>query len=126
MSLERPTFDARVRPADGDGLVIAYNSFVPPYPDNWQDRIAPPKPAEIDPRYENMLQLAESSAYKGAFTPQVMQAYLEVPMEQGGAYHAGTVVQVVAVPAERTIWMRGCDYSGWEQVPLAGFFNSRQ
>lgn len=126
VSLERPTFDARVRPPDDEGLVIAYNSFVPPYPAHWEDKVKPPKPVEDDPRYENMLTLAQSPAYKGQFTPWSMQQYLEVPVEEGGAYHGGTVLQVVAVPAERTIWMRGCDYSDWEKVPLDGYFDGRQ
>jgi hypothetical protein len=119
VSLERPTFDARVRDLDDQGLVIAYNSFVPPYPASWQNRVAPPKPVEHDPRYANMLQLAQSPAYKGAFTPETMQSYLEVPLEEGGAYHPGTVVQVVAVPEDLTVWIRGCEYAGWERVPLA-------
>ncbi len=118
VSLERPTFDARVRDLDDQGLVIAYNSFVPPYPASWQNRVAPPKPVEHDPRHENMLQLAQSSAYKGAFTPETMKSYLEVPLKKGGVYHAGTVVQVVAVPEDLTIWMRGCEYAGWERVLL--------
>ncbi|WP_045217310.1 C45 family autoproteolytic acyltransferase/hydolase [Desulfonatronovibrio magnus] len=126
VSLERPTFDTRVRPADDHGLVIAYNSFVPPYPAHWRNRVAPPKPSDIDPRYDNMLRMAQSPAYKGLFTPQAMMTFLEVPMEEGGAYHTGTVVQVVAVPAERTIWIRGCDYADWERVPLAGYFDGRQ
>jgi hypothetical protein len=119
VSLERPTFDARIRELDDQGLVIAYNSFVPPYPASWQNRVAPPKPVEHDPRYANMLQLAQSPAYKGAFTPETMQSYLEVPLEEGGAYHPGTVVQVVAVPEDLTVWIRGCEYAGWERVPLA-------
>ncbi|PTN31831.1 C45 family peptidase [Desulfonatronum sp. SC1] len=126
VSLERPTFDARVRPADDRGLIVAYNSFVPPYPAHWRGRVAPPKPSSIDPRYDNMLRLAQSPAYKGLFTPEAMMDFLEVPMEEGGAYHPGTVVQVVAVPAERTIWLRGCDYADWERVPLAGYFDGRQ
>ncbi|MFN2268618.1 MAG: C45 family autoproteolytic acyltransferase/hydrolase [Desulfonatronovibrio sp.] len=122
VSLERPTFDARVRDLEDDGLVITYNSFVPPYPAHWEGKVNPPKPAENDPRYENMLQLAQSPAYKGMFTPKTMQDYLEVPIEEGGAYHPRTVIQVVSVPAERTIWMRGCDYTDWERVPLADYF----
>lgn len=121
VSLERPTFDARVRDLDDQGLVIAYNSFVPPYPASWQNLVAPPKPVEHDPRYENMVQLAQSPAYKGAFTPETMKSYLEVPLEEGGAYHAGTVLQVVAVPQDLTIWIRGCDYAGWERVSLAEY-----
>ncbi|GAA5261979.1 C45 family autoproteolytic acyltransferase/hydolase [Methanocalculus sp. MC3] len=118
VSLERGTFDARVRDPDDEGLVIAVNHFIPPYPPEWNDWIQPPRTDEDDPRYSNMLHLAQSPAYMGHFTPELMQEYLMVPMEEGGAYHAGTVYQVVAVPETRTIWLHACEYSEWEEIPL--------
>jgi hypothetical protein len=123
VSLERPTFGARIRPADDEGLIIAYNSFVPPYPEDWRNRIVPPPPPDVDPRYDNMLNMARSPAYKGAFSPKKMMDYLAVPVEQGGAYHAGTVLQIVAVPIDRTVWIRGCEYSDWERVALGPYFD---
>lgn len=123
VTMERPTFDARIRDVDDHGLVVAYNSFVPPYPASWENYVTPPKPAAHDPRYENMIQLAQSPIYMGQFTPEKMQKYLEIPIEEGGAYHSGTVIQVVAVPEERDIWIRGCDYAGWEKISLDNYFN---
>lgn len=119
VSLERGTFDDRVRNPDDDGLVIAVNHFIPPYPPEWSSWIQPPLTEEDDPRYSNMLRLAQSDTYKGSFTPEVMKQYLEVPLEDGGAYHAGTVYQVVAVPETRTLWLHACEYADWEEVPLA-------
>jgi len=69
-----------------------------------------------------MLDMAQSPAYKRIFTPEKMKTLLEVFVENCGAFHAGTALQVVAVPADRTVWMRGCDYAGWERVPLAQYF----
>lgn len=119
VSLERGTFDARVRDPDDEGLVIAVNHFIPPYPPEWSSWIQPPRTDDDDPRYSNMLALAQSPAYMGHFNPELMQEYLMVPMEEGGAYHAGTVYQVVAVPETRTIWLHACEYADWEEISLA-------
>lgn len=119
VSLERATFASRVRENDDAGLVIAYNSFVPPYPQEWEGLVSPPPASTTDPRYDNMVKLAQSHTYKGRFNPELMMQFLEVPIEEGGAYHDGTVLQVVAVPASKTIWIRGCDYGDWEEIPLA-------
>ncbi len=119
VSLERATFDARVRYPDDEGLVIAVNHFIPPYPPEWSSWVQPPLTEEEDPRYGNMLRLAQSPAYMGHFTPELMKQYLEVPLGDSGAYHAGTVYQVVAVPKTRTLWLHACEYADWEEVPLA-------
>ncbi len=125
VSVERPSFGSRVREGD-NGLLVAYNSFVPPYPDKWDGRIASPPPLEQDPRYENLLTLANSERFMGKLDPTGMMALLKVPIESGGALHAGTVVdQVVAEPETLTIWIRGVDYSDFEKLELAGLFMDR-
>jgi hypothetical protein len=55
-------------------------------------------------------------------SPEKMKDYLELSLEEGGAYHPGTVIQVVALPAQRAIWIRGCDYAEWDYVALDEFF----
>lgn len=119
VSLERGTFDARVRDPDDEGLVIAVNHFIPPYQPEWSSWVQPPRADADDPRYSGMLSLAQSPEYMGHFTPELMQDYLMVPMVLGGGYHNGTVYQVVAVPETRTIWLHACEYADWEEVPLA-------
>ncbi len=119
ISLERGTFDARVRDPDDEALVIAVNHFIPPYPPEWSRWVQPPRPHEDDPRYSNMLRLAQSPAYMGHFTPELMQDYLMVPTDDGGGYHNETVYPVIAVPETRTIWLHACEYADWEEVPLA-------
>ena len=119
VSLERGTFDARVRDPDDEGLVIAVNHFIPPYPPEWDSWVQPPRTDADDPRYSSMLSLAQSPDYMGHFTPELMQDYLMVPMEEGGGYHNGTVYQVVAVPERKAIWLHAGEYADWEEVPLA-------
>ena len=55
-----------------------------------------------------------------------MQEIFGRTIDQGGpSFPAGdgsTVYQIVAVPAERTIWLKGTGYSGWETIPLALLF----
>jgi hypothetical protein len=121
VSMERPTFGARVREGN-NGLLAAYNSFIPPYPDKWDGRIEPPPPLSQDPRYENLLTLANSERFIGKLDAANMMDLLKVPIEDGGALHDGTVVQVVAEPETLTIWIRGVDYSDFEKLELAGLF----
>ena len=118
-SVERATFGARVRQAR-NGLLVAYNSFVPPYPDAWEGRVNPPPPEENDPRYVNLIHLADSDRFFGRLDVQGMKELIAIPVEQGGALHAGTVLQVVAVPEDLTVWIRGVDYSDFEEVELGG------
>ncbi|MBR1368983.1 hypothetical protein RJ53_05490 [Methanocalculus chunghsingensis] len=122
VSLERATFDTRVRPSDDDGLVVAVNHFIPDYPPHWEGIVAPPRPASVDPRYDNLIRMAQSEEYRGHFTPDLMMQLLEIPIEEGGATFGGTVYQVVAVPETRTIWLRAIDHADWEEIPLAPLF----
>jgi hypothetical protein len=119
VSVERPTFGARVR-RGRNGLLAAYNSFVPPYPLDWRPRLQPPPPPKQDPRYANLLALAGSKTFFGKLDPKGMMELLKIPVEQGGALHAGTVVQVVAQPASLRVWIRGVGHADFELIELAG------
>ena len=122
VAVERPTFDARIRSGRREGLLVAYNSFIPPYPNNWRDRIDPPPSPEQDPRYDNLVALASSDRFRGKLDPEAMMDLLRIPIENKGALHAGTVLQVVAVPETRTIWVRGVEYSDFQKVELSPLF----
>jgi hypothetical protein len=122
VSIERPTFGYRVRTGDPKGLLVAYNSFVPPYPPDWQGRVAQPPTVETDPRYQNLVNTASSGAYYGKFNVDVMKTLMALDAAHGGAVHSGTVLQVIAVPADLTLWFHGYDYSDWQQVDLNGLF----
>ncbi len=122
VSIERPTFGYRIRTGDQKGLLVAYNSFVPPYPQDWQSRVSQPPTVETDPRYQNLVNTANSDAYYGKFNVDVMKTLMGLDVEHGGAVHSGTVLQVIAVPADLTLWLHGYGYSDWQQVVLDGLF----
>ncbi len=125
VSVERATFGYRVREGKEDGLLAAYNSFVPPFPSEWQGLINPPPSAMQDPRLENLRNLANSPEFKGHLNAEKMMDLMDVRMEDGGAVHDGTVVQVIAIPETRTVWFRGLEYSDWEKVELDELFNMK-
>jgi hypothetical protein len=101
---------------------VAYNSFVPPYPQDWQSRVSQPPTVETDPRYQNLVNTANSDAYYGKFNVDVMKQVMSLDAAHGGAVHNGTVLQVIAVPADLMLWLHGYGYSDWQQVVLDGLF----
>ena len=108
--------------AEPDGLLVAYNSFIPPYPVDWQGRVPDPPTFETDPRYENLMSTANSDAYYGKFNVVVMKQLMSLDAAHGGAVHNGTVLQVIAVPADLMLWIRGYNYSDWQQIDLSLLF----
>jgi len=125
VSVERATFATRVREAEQQGVLAAYNSFVPPYPEGWTGKVADPRPQEIDPRYSNLIKLANSDGFRGKLDVQVMKELMDIEVRDGGATHRGTVFQVIAVPEELTLWIRALGYSDWQQVSLLELFADR-
>ncbi len=65
VSVERATFGCRMREGKYPGLLAAYNSFVPPYPPEWEGLVNPPPSPAQDPRLENLWNTANSSEFKG-------------------------------------------------------------
>jgi len=122
VSVERPTFGCRVREGDPRGLLVAYNSFVPPYPDEWTGKVAAPRDPKKDARYDNLVNLAHSEPFFGKLDPDGMMRLLDVRYQDGGAVHPGTVMQVVAMPEELCLWIRGFEYSDWQKVELGELF----
>jgi len=125
VSIERPTFGSRIRHGRQNGVLAAYNSFVPPYPKEWEGKVAKPLSADKDPRHQNLLNLANSKEYYGKLDVEGMKKLLDIKMENGGATHKGTVLQVVAVPKELTLWIRGLDYSTWQKIDLKDLFPNK-
>jgi len=122
VSVERATFGCRMREGGYPGLLTAYNSFVPPYPAEWKSLVNPPPQISQDPRLFNLQNLANSPEYQGLFTVGNMMRLMDIPVQDGGAVHGGTVYQVIAVPETKTVWLRGIEYSGWEEVALSSLF----
>lgn len=122
ISAERPTFAIRARQGKYPGLLAAYNSFVEPYPTGWGEKLTPPPKTSMDPRLINIRTLANSAKFKGHLDLAGMKALLDIDVAHGGAVHPGTVLQVIAIPHKETVWIRGLEYSDWQEVALTRLF----
>ncbi|VVB57474.1 Peptidase family M23 [uncultured archaeon] len=116
------TMGARRRSENVSGLLVTYNSFVPPYPASWEGVINPPTPTADDMRRANFLKLANSPEYKGQMEVEKMKQLLSIGYREGGGMLPDNVYQVIAVPADYTMWIHGQNYSGWEEVDLKPLF----
>lgn len=121
VSVERATFDSRVLLPE-NGLLVTYNSFVKPYPENWENKLMPPPPVELDPRRQNILDLFAKQEWKNNLTIENMLKLMDIEMKDGGAAHDGTVIQAVVSPGTYEIFFRGFKYSDWAKVNLRQFF----
>ncbi|MFA6530228.1 MAG: C45 family autoproteolytic acyltransferase/hydrolase [Candidatus Micrarchaeia archaeon] len=120
-SYEWPTFGVRKRSENVSGLLVAYNSFVEPYPPEWVGKINPP--LANDKRRDNFLVLANSPEYKGKMDAELMKQFLSVGYFDGGGKLPSNVFQVVAVPEDRIWWLKGNNYSDFEFIPLGKLFD---
>lgn len=116
---EWATYDLKIR--NGNGLIASTNHFIDP---SW----GLPYPPDGEPgtfskeRLANLLSLAES--YKGRIDAVAMQEIFGKTIDQGGPTRTEghTNYHIVAVPAERTIWLKATEYSGWEKIVLGPLF----
>lgn len=117
-SYESTLWDTRRKDQDSDGVIVASNNFTLP---GWN--IAPTEPNENDTsiiRQRNLLSLA--AKHKGSINPTVMMNILDSHIPDGGATHKGTIYQVVARPADLTIWLKVPGRIDWTEVPLRPVF----
>ena len=107
----------------GNGLLASTNHFISP---DW----TMPLPVIGDgaagfyskERLSNLLTLGETM--KGRIDAKAMMDIFDKTIDQGGPSFPGgkTVHQIVAVPSERTIWLKATDYSDWEKIMLGSLF----
>jgi hypothetical protein len=120
-SFEWSTDGVKARGPDKDGFLVATNHFVDP---SWG--IAPPAPqTDVDftvKRRENLLALGKQN--RGKLTPEVMMKVISTPLEDGGAFRAPnlTSYEIVAQPAELTMWVRVPEYQDWVKIDLKPYF----
>ena len=54
----------------------------------------------------------------------MMKKIMDVDIKDGGATHAGTIFQVVATPADQTIWVKVPGRVEWTEIPLGSLFRT--
>ncbi|MBN2169163.1 MAG: hypothetical protein JW738_07955 [Actinobacteria bacterium] len=118
-SFEWATFGVKQRQPDRAGILVATNHFADPA---WE--IPPPSedPDFSVQRRENLLAMGEK--YKGRFDAKKMMEVISTPVEDGGAFRAPnlTSFEIVAVPAELTIWVRVPEVQDWVGIDLGALF----
>lgn len=130
VSYENAPFETRKRSAEREGLLVVSNHYMLP---EWGLLSLESDTRSLE-RYKNLL--ARGEEHKGQMTVEEMRSVLELTIAEGGAAEiAGrvsptnpdlTLYQVVAVPAERRIWVRSPNYDGfgreWTEIDLNALF----
>lgn len=119
-SYECSLWDTKRWDQDAEGIVVAANEYSHP---GWIITPSDPKkdPGANQLRKGNLLKLG--SKYKGAITPEVMmKKIMDVQIKDGGATHPGTIFQIVALPADRKIWVKVPGRVEWTEVQLRAIF----
>jgi hypothetical protein len=105
----------------GEGLLASSNHFIHPA---WELPLPPEGMAGFysRERLANLLNLGE--VHKGNISVDVMKQIFGTTISQGGpTWDDGrTCHQVIAVPAQKTLWVKATGYSGWEKIMLAPLF----
>jgi hypothetical protein len=116
---EWATYDVKRR--TGNGLIASSNHFIDP---SWSNLPEVPSGAEGDYSRERLANLlALGKQFKGSINADKMMKIFDTTFPDGGAtFPEYTVYQVVAVPADLTIWLKAHDYSGWERIELKQLF----
>ncbi|MCL4503903.1 MAG: C45 family autoproteolytic acyltransferase/hydrolase [Deltaproteobacteria bacterium] len=120
-SYECSLWDTRRRDQDEEGIIAAANAFSLP---GWNiSPIDPKRDPELNQvRKDNLLALG--AKHKGAISPDVMMAILDVSIPDGGATQKGTILQVVAVPEQLKIWLKVPGLQNWTEIQLKPLFRS--
>lgn len=124
VSIEKPTFDTHIVEMK-DGELYALNNVVQPIPTAWKGKIQEIPEGYRDDRKPALDRIFVSEEWNGHVTLESVQAMMDKTIDQGGPVVEGafgTVIQVIAIPADLTVLFRSWGYSGWAEVHLADVF----
>lgn len=126
VSVEKPTFDARVL-EQKDGALYALNNFARPTHEAWKGKIIELPDNAHDDRQLCLDALLATPEWEKNVTLETVKAMMDRTVDKGGPVvdqpAFGTVLQVIAVPAELRILFRGYGYSDWADVDLIHLFD---
>jgi hypothetical protein len=123
---EWATYD--VKRKTGNGFLASTNHYIDP---SWVGLPAVPDGIAggfSKERLQNLV--ARGEQYKGSIYANRMMQIFDTTIPAGGPTFPDdrpveTYYQMVAVPAERTIWLKARGYSGWEGIALGPLFSQR-
>lgn len=101
-----------------DGLLISTNHYCNP---EW-DMAEPTDETSFRSftRRDNLIRLCEDS--KGAIDADIMKQIITTRVSDGGAADKITVYQIVAVPADKVLWVKAADSERWAEVDLKNYW----
>lgn len=130
VSFENAPFETRQRTAEPDGLLVVSNHFMLP---EWGLMSFETNTQSLE-RYKNLL--ARGEEHKGRIDVDLMKSILELGISEGGVAEVfgslspnnpdATQYQVIALPADRRIWVRSPNYDPfgreWAEIDLNTLF----
>ena len=126
VSVEIPTFDARVI-EEKDGALYALNNFTRPTYAPWKGKIVELPDNAHDDRQVALDAMFASPEWRKGVNLNTVKAMMDRTLDKGGPVVEGptfgTVLQVIAIPKDLRVLFRGYGYSGWADVDLKALFN---
>lgn len=121
---EWPPFGVKRRNGDNDGLLVSTNHFTDP---SWGIVLQQNTGFQSVLRRDNLLALGQK--HRGKIDASVMKQILDTPMSEGGAtwpLEGGirTVYQIIAVPENRSFWIKVPGFQDWTPAPVNVLFTS--
>ncbi|HPS15429.1 MAG TPA: C45 family autoproteolytic acyltransferase/hydrolase, partial [Spirochaetales bacterium] len=121
VSVEKPTFDARVI-EQHDGALYALNNFARPTYEPWKGKIVELPDNAYDDRQVCLDKMFASQEWQRGVNLAMVKAMMDKTIQQGGPAVEGdlfgTVLQVIVIPEDMKLLFRGYGYSDWAEVDL--------
>jgi len=129
VSVEKPTFDARVI-EQKNGALYALNNFARPTYEPWKGKIVELPDNAYDDRQKCLDALFASPEWQKGISLDMVKAMMDRTIENGGPVVEGalfgTVLQVIAIPEDMRLLFRSYGYSDWADIDLNKLFRKNK
>jgi len=129
VSVEKPTFDARVIEQQ-NGALYALNNFARPTYEPWKGKIVELPDNAYDDRQKCLDALFASPEWQKGVNLDMIKSMMDRTIEKGGPVVEGalfgTVLQVIAIPEDMRLLFRSYGYSDWADIDLNTLFQKNK
>ena len=129
VSIEKPTFDARVIEQQ-NGALYALNNFARPTYEPWKGKIVELPDNAYDDRQKCLDALFASPEWQKGVNLDMIKSMMDRTIEKGGPVVEGalfgTVLQVIAIPEDMRLLFRSYGYSDWADIDLNTLFQKNK